>query len=61
MTPFGIDLVSEANFYGASAVSAQVNRNDHYREIERIQVSAKLIHHSSIPVASMFMYAPTLS
>ena len=38
-----------------------VDRNDHYMKIESIQVSAKLILHSSIPVASTIMYAPSLS
>ena len=38
-----------------------VDKNDHYMENERTQVSTKLIHHSSIPVASTTIYDPSLS
>ena len=59
-TWFWIDLISEANFYDASAGSVYVNRNDHCMETESIQVSAKSVLHSSIPVASTIMYALSL-
>lgn len=59
--PFLLDLILEANSYGASAGSVLVDRNDQYMETERIKVSTKLVLHGSIPVASTIMYAPSLS
>ena len=60
-TSYLIDLILEANSFEALAGSVSMSRNDHYMETENIQVSVKLILHSSIPVASTIVYGPSLS